>query len=180
MLFPLSVSYNENYVRLAALVGARHPKLDPNGRQMDTKVVTVRAMPNRTPSTGVTPGVSPSRRGRLDRPLAAIGAAGGVLSGLLGVGGGIVMIPLLVLRAGYRQRDAHAMSLGAIIPISLAGVITYGAAGKVRVGDALALAVGSVVGARVGAGFLTRIKERPLKLVFGAFLGAVAILLVLP
>src|SRR5882672_9623569 len=41
MLFPLSVSYNENYVRLAALAGARHPKLDPNGRQMDTKVVTV-------------------------------------------------------------------------------------------------------------------------------------------
>jgi uncharacterized protein len=122
--------------------------------------------------------VSLPRRCRLDRRFAAIGGAGGLLSGLLGVGGGGVMVPLLVLRAGYRQREAHAMSLGAIIPISLASVITYGVAGQVRVGYALALAAGSVLGARVGAGLLARIQERPLKIVFGVFLGAVAILLV--
>ena len=122
--------------------------------------------------------VSPPRRGRLDRRFAAIGGAGGLLSGLLGVGGGVVMVPLLVLRAGYRQREAHAMSLGAIIPISLASVITYGVAGQVRIGYALALALGSVFGARVGAGLLARIQERPLKIVFGLFLGAVSILLV--
>jgi len=108
----------------------------------------------------------------------AIGIAGGVLSGLLGVGGGIVMVRLLVLWTAYGQRDAHALSLGAIIPISLASVITYGVAGQVRVGYALALAAGSVLGARVGAGLLARIQERPLKIVFGVFLGAVAILLV--
>jgi uncharacterized protein len=113
----------------------------------------------------------------LDRRLAGIGVAGGVLSGLLGVGGGVVMVPLLVVWAGYKQRDAHALSLGAIIPISLASVITYGAAGKVRVAFALALAVGAVAGARVGASLLARIEERPLKLVFGVFLGAVAILM---
>lgn len=122
--------------------------------------------------------VSPPRRGRFDRRFAAIGGAGGLLSGLLGVGGGVVMVPLLVLRAGYRQREAHAMSLGAIIPISLASVVTYGVAGEVRVGYALALAVGSVFGARVGAGVLARIQERPLKIAFGLFLGAVSILLV--
>jgi uncharacterized protein len=122
--------------------------------------------------------VSPPRRGRLDRRFAAIGGAGGLLSGLLGVGGGVVMVPLLVLRAGYRQREAHAMSLGAIIPISLASVVTYGVAGDVRVGYALALATGSVVGARVGAGMLARIQERPLKIVFGLFLAAISILLV--
>jgi uncharacterized protein len=122
--------------------------------------------------------VSLPRRGRLDRRFAAIGGAGGLLSGLLGVGGGVVMVPLLVLRAGYRQREAHAMSLGAIIPISLASVITYGVAGQVRVGYALALALGSIFGARVGAGLLARIQERPLKIVFGLFLGAVSILLV--
>jgi uncharacterized protein len=122
--------------------------------------------------------VSPPRRGRLDRRFAAIGGAGGLLSGLLGVGGGVVMVPLLVLRAGYRQREAHAMSLGAIIPISLASVLTYGVAGDVRVGYALALATGSVVGARVGAGMLARIQERPLKIVFGLFLAAISILLV--
>ena len=55
--------------------------------------------------------------------LGAIGLAGGLFSGLLGVGGGVVMVPLLVLWGGYGQRDAHAVSLGAIIPISAAGVV---------------------------------------------------------
>jgi uncharacterized membrane protein YfcA len=118
-----------------------------------------------------------SPRMRLDRRLATIGGAGGLLSGLLGVGGGLVMVPLLVFWAGYRQRDAHAMSLGAIIPISLASVITFGAAGQVRVGYAVALTLGSIVGARVGVGVLARIDERRLKIVFGLFLAATSILL---
>ena len=117
-------------------------------------------------------------RARLvDPQLLAIGLAGGVLSGLLGVGGGIVMVPLLVIWAGYAQRDAHAMSLGAIVPISIAGVLTYGIAGEVRLPEALALAVGAVAGARVGAGLLSRLGDRPLKLAFGSFLVAVAILM---
>jgi uncharacterized protein len=106
-----------------------------------------------------------------------IGVAGGVLSGLLGVGGGIVMVPLIVLWTAYGQRDAHALSLGAIIPISLASVITYGAAGKVHPGEAVALAAGAVAGARIGAGALARIDERQLKLVFALFLAAVGVLL---
>jgi uncharacterized protein len=113
----------------------------------------------------------------LEPRFVAIGLAGGVLSGLLGVGGGIVMVPLLVLWAAYGQRDAHAMSLGAIVPISCASVVTYGAAGEVHAAQALALAAGSVAGARIGAGALARIEERPLKIVFGAFLAAVAILM---
>jgi uncharacterized membrane protein YfcA len=120
--------------------------------------------------------VSAPRRG-LDRRLATIGGAGGLLSGLLGVGGGLIMVPLLVFWAGFRQRDAHAMSLGAIIPISLASVITFGAAGEVRVGYAIALTLGSIVGARVGVGFLTRIGERPLKIAFGLFAAAASILM---
>jgi uncharacterized membrane protein YfcA len=124
------------------------------------------------------PDASPPRR-RLDRRLVTIGGAGGLLSGLLGVGGGLVMVPLLVFWAGFRQRDAHAMSLGAIIPISLAGVITFGAAGEVRLGYAIALTLGSIVGARIGAGLLARVDERPLKIVFGLFLAASSILLLL-
>ncbi len=115
------------------------------------------------------------RRHGLDARLVAIGALGGVLSGLLGVGGGVVMVPLLVLWAGYGQRDAHAASLGAIIPISLASVLTYGIAGKVRPADAAVLALGSIIGARIGAGALSRIPERRLKLVFGLFLAAVSV-----
>jgi len=121
--------------------------------------------------------VSAAAPPRLDRRLLGIGIAGGALSGLLGVGGGVIMVPLLVLWAGYGQRDAHALSLGAIIPISLASVLIYGAAGKVRVVDGIALAAGAVVGARLGAGALSRIDERMLKLVFGLFLAAIAILM---
>ena len=115
---------------------------------------------------------------RLDRQLVVIGVLGGVLSGLLGVGGGIVMVPLLVLWARYGQRDAHAASLGAIIPISIAGIATYGVAGEVKIGPAIALAAGSIFGAQIGAGLLARIDERLLKGVFGAFLLAVAVLMV--
>jgi len=115
------------------------------------------------------------RRRLLDPQLVAIGIVGGLLSGLLGVGGGVVMVPLLVLWAGYRQRDAHAASLGAIVPISVAGILTYGIAGEVHWADAAALAVGAIVGARLGAGLLAQIGERPLKIVFGCFLLAVAV-----
>lgn len=111
----------------------------------------------------------------LDRQLVAIGVVGGVLSGLLGVGGGVIMVPLLVLWAGYAQREAHAMSLGAIIPISIAGILTFGFAGRVHWLDAVALGVGAVAGARFGAGLLTRIDERTLRIVFGCFLVAAAI-----
>jgi uncharacterized membrane protein YfcA len=124
------------------------------------------------------PGPEPRRpawRRLLDPQLIAIGLAGGLLSGLLGVGGGVIMVPLLVLWAGYAQRDAHALSLGAIIPISLAGIATYGIAGEVRIWDALALSIGAVAGARVGAGLLARLDEHVLKLAFGVFLLCVAV-----
>jgi uncharacterized membrane protein YfcA len=113
----------------------------------------------------------------LSPKLAAIGFGGGVLSGLLGVGGGVVMVPLLVLWARYRQREAHAVSLGAIIPISAAGIATYGVAGEVRYWQALGLAAGSIAGAGIGARLLSRIDERLLKVVFGVFLVGVAALL---
>ncbi len=119
---------------------------------------------------------APTRAGvLLDRQLLAIGVIGGLLSGLLGVGGGVIMVPLLVLWAGYGQRDAHALSLGAIIPISIAGILTYGIAGQVHWLDAAALALGAVAGARLGAGMLARIDERTLKIVFGCFLIGVAV-----
>lgn len=126
--------------------------------------------------------ITGSRRSRLrslalDPKLLAIGLCGGLLSGLLGVGGGIVIVPLLVLWAAYSQRDAHAISLGAIIPISIAGIATYGVAGEVRYWQAIGLAAGSIVGARIGADLLARIDERLLKLVFGTFLLGVAVLL---
>jgi uncharacterized membrane protein YfcA len=126
----------------------------------------------RRPTPGRAAHAHPRRTGRWR--LGAIGLSGGVFSGLLGVGGGVVMVPLLVLWSGYGQREAHAASLGAIIPISLAGVLTFGAAGEVQFKEAAALAVGAIVGAQVGARVLARARERTLKLGFGLLLLVVA------
>jgi uncharacterized membrane protein YfcA len=117
------------------------------------------------------------RQGRRYGRLGVIGLAGGLFSGLLGVGGGVVMVPLLVFWGGFRQRDAHAVSLGAIIPISAAGVLTFGAAGEIHLWEAAALAVGAIAGAQVGARLLARADERRLKLAFGVFLLIVAALM---
>jgi uncharacterized membrane protein YfcA len=124
-------------------------------------------------ASGIVTGREPRRR--LDAQLVAIGVVGGLLSGLLGIGGGVIMVPLLVLWAGFGQRDAHAISLGAIIPISVAGIVTFGIAGRVHWLDAVALAVGAVAGARIGAALLARADERVLKIVFGCFLLAAAV-----
>ena len=83
--------------------------------------------------------------------LVAIGLLGGLLSGLLGVGGGTVMVPLLVFWAGYAQRDAHATSLGAIIPISIVSAATLGSGAHIDVRAAVFLTLGAVLGARRGA-----------------------------
>jgi uncharacterized membrane protein YfcA len=98
------------------------------------------------------------------------GLLGGLFSGLLGIGGGTVMVPLLVLWGSRPQREAHAMSLAAIIPISLAAVLVYGGAGQVDVADAIGLCAGAIVGARTGAGLLARAPERALKGAFGVFM----------
>ena len=107
--------------------------------------------------------------------LAVVGLLAGVASGLLGVGGGVVIVPLLVIWAGYAQRDAHAWSLGAIVPIALAGLIAYGVAGRVQLPEAAALTVGSLVGAAIGADLLSRLPERTLKLAFGLALIAISL-----
>ena len=109
-----------------------------------------------------------------DRRLLAVGLGGGLLSGLLGVGGGLVMIPLLVLWLGFDQKRAHAMSLGAIVPIAVGGIAAWAASGEVRWDAAAALAAGAMAGALLGASLLARIPERTLTAVFGVFLLLVA------
>lgn len=120
--------------------------------------------------------LSEPRRGVPYR-LGVIGICGGLLAGLLGVGGGVIMVPLLVLWGRFAQRDAHAASLGAIIPISAASVLAYGAAGEVQVKEAVALTLGAIAGAQLGARALARADERTLKLAFGGLMVLVAVLM---
>jgi uncharacterized membrane protein YfcA len=109
----------------------------------------------------------------------AIGGVGGLFSGLLGIGGGTAMVPLMVLLGKIGQRAAHAISLGAMIPIALTALIVYGAADEVDYVAGAALAAGAVFGARTGAGILARIPEHALKAVFGTFLIVAALLLLI-
>jgi uncharacterized membrane protein YfcA len=109
---------------------------------------------------------------------AAIGFVGGLFSGLLGIGGGTVMVPLLVFWLDRQQRAAHAMSLAAIIPISLAAVLIYGGAGEVDMAAAIALTIGAIAGARMGAGVLVRTPEPVLKGAFGLFMLVAAVSIV--
>ena len=107
----------------------------------------------------------------------AIGLVGGFLSGLLGIGGGTAMVPLLVLLGGLSQRESHATSLAAMILIAAAALVVYGGAGRVDVLSAVALLLGSLIGARQGADLLSKAPERTLKASFGVFLLIAAALL---
>ncbi len=122
--------------------------------------------------------VPPERESQL-RTIIACGGVGGLLSGLLGIGGGTVMVPLMVLLGRIGQRQAHAISLAAMIPIAVVALAVDGLDGKVDVVAAAALTAGSVFGARRGADVLARIPERTLKAAFGAFLLLAALSLLL-
>lgn len=96
----------------------------------------------------------------------AIGAAGGLASGLLGIGGGVVMVPLLIAGLAVTQRSAHAISLAAIAPIALVAITVYGATDQVWWTAAAWIAAGAVVGAPIGVRVLRRAPEQALRLSF--------------
>jgi len=107
--------------------------------------------------------------------LAMIGLVGGLLSGAFGVGGGILMVPLLITFAGMDQRRASATSLAAIVPTAVVGSITYLANGEVDLLAALFVAIGGIVGSWLGASLLKRLPLGWLRWMFIALLVAVAI-----
>jgi uncharacterized protein len=105
----------------------------------------------------------------------AVGLAAGFLSGLFGIGGGILVVPGLVLVLKLSQRLAHGTSLGAIVPISVAGLIGYAVDHNVDWAAGGLIIVGAVVGAAIGARLLGRLPERTLRYAFALFLIATAI-----
>src|SRR5262245_7465915 len=111
--------------------------------------------------------------------LVLIGVAGGFLAGLLGIGGGALMVPLMVGIEKIRQRQAHAISLGALVIFALAAAITYGTADEVRLGTAVALFAGGVFGAPVGAKLLASVDDALARRAFGAVMVCTAVYLAL-
>lgn len=106
-----------------------------------------------------------------------IGLIAGLLSGLFGVGGGTVIVPLLVLMVHFDQRISAGTSLAAIVPIASIGVISYAIHDSVAWIPALLLAVGAVTGAQIGTRLLPRISQTVLRWGFIGFLVVVIIML---
>jgi uncharacterized protein len=94
--------------------------------------------------------------------IVAVGVLAGFLAGLFGVGGGILIVPGLVLAAGMDQRLAHGTSLAAVLPISLASLVTYATHGNVDWSVAVWLSIGAVGGAVIGTRLLNVLAHRTL------------------
>lgn len=112
---------------------------------------------------------------RIDAGLATVGCAAGILSGLFGIGGGIVMVPAMVLLLGFGQRRAQATSLAAIVPIAAVGAIIFGGADNVDLAAAALLVAGALVGVRVGTAVLPAVGDARLRVIFGLLLAVVAL-----
>ena len=108
-----------------------------------------------------------------------IGLLAGLLSGLFGVGGGTVIVPLLVLFLHFNQRLGAGTSLAAIVPTASVGVVSYAIHGSVAWVPALILAAGSVVGAQIGTRLLPKISQTTLRWFFVGFLVIVIVSLFL-
>lgn len=107
--------------------------------------------------------------------IAAVGVLAGLLAGMFGVGGGILIVPGLVMGAGMTQRLAHGTSLAAVVPISIASLASYTVNDNVDWNVGIWLAIGAVVGAVIGTKLLDVLPHRTLGLLFAAVLLASAI-----
>ena len=110
--------------------------------------------------------------------LAVIASAAGAFSGLFGIGGGNVIVPLLILWLGFGEREAAGTSLAAIVIIAALGVAGHGLYGNVDVGKGLLLGVPAVGGVLAGTALQQRIPERAISGIFVVLLLTAAAALV--
>jgi len=103
------------------------------------------------------------------------GFVAGLAGGLFGVGGGILLVPLLTGSFGLTQHQAHGTSLAAIGATAIAGLVVYAAHGQVAWGTAALMAVTSLLTARLGARLAARTAKRHLARAFAVFLLLVAV-----
>ena len=111
--------------------------------------------------------------------IAVIGTAAGFFSGLFGVGGGTIIVPLAIVWLGYGEREATGTSLMAILVIAAAGAALQALYGNVHPLDALIVGAPAVAGVIAGAALQQRIPERAVALGFAVLLVISAILLVI-
>lgn len=112
--------------------------------------------------------------------LGAIATAAGIFSGLFGVGGGTVIVPLLILWFGYGEHEATGTSLAAIVIIAGLAGFAQGLYGNVDLAQAALVGVPAVAGVVAGTALQQRLPERAISFFFGVLLVAVAVELVIP
>ena len=112
--------------------------------------------------------------------LLVIGTAAGAFSGLFGVGGGTVIVPLLIVWFAYAEKPATGTSLAAIIVIAALASFGHGIYGNVDVVLAGIVAAPAVLGVIAGTAFQQRLKPGTVSLLFAAFMILVAVELILP
>jgi uncharacterized membrane protein YfcA len=110
--------------------------------------------------------------------LILIGVAAGVLGGLLGVGGGVLFVPGLVIVVGLTQHEAEATSLLAIVPVALVGAVRQNRYGNVRRDDALLVGVLSVAGVAAGVALANALSGTALRTAFALLMLLIAAQLV--
>jgi uncharacterized membrane protein YfcA len=106
---------------------------------------------------------------------AGVGLVAGFFSALFGVGGGIIIVPLLVMFCAFEQRQASATSLAAIVIASVAGALTYGIHGELKPGAAALVGIPAVAGVLIGSSLQQRISNRMLTYGFGVLLAAIGV-----
>ena len=108
-----------------------------------------------------------------------IGLTAGVVSGMFGVGGGLIIVPALVLLAGFTQHRATGTSLAVLLPpIGIAAALEYYRHGNVSVRAALLIAAALLAGAWVGAFLANKISGPHLRLSFGVFMLGMSIYMI--
>jgi uncharacterized membrane protein YfcA len=112
--------------------------------------------------------------------LAVIATAAGAFSGLFGVGGGTVIVPLLIFWLAYGEREATGTSLAAIVAIGALAAASQGAYGNVSVLKGVLIGIPAVAGVVAGTGLQQRVPERTVSLLFAVLLLAVAVELLIP
>ncbi len=101
----------------------------------------------------------------------ALGLAAGILSGILGIGGGSILIPAFVFLLGMTQHQAQGTTLALMVPpIGLLAAMRYYQSGNVKINVAIFVCVGFFIGGLIGAMFVDKIPDVMLKRGFGAFL----------
>lgn len=107
--------------------------------------------------------------------LILIGILEGVLSGLVGVGGGIIMVPLLVMFFGFNQHEAQGTSLAVLaVPVTAVAVFNYYKEGQINLKYAAIIALFFVLGSIVGSKFALTLDQKVLKKIFAVVLIVIA------